>query len=37
VNSVSDYQRLIRQVGKQPVVLLINRRGSSAYISVQPQ
>jgi serine protease Do len=37
VNSVAEYQRLIRQVGKQPLVLLINRRGSSAYISVQPQ
>jgi serine protease Do len=37
VNSVSDYQREIRQAGKQNVVLLVNRGGDTSFIVVQPQ
>jgi serine protease Do len=36
VNSVADYQRAIRQPGKQPVPLLVNRQGNSAYVVVNP-
>ncbi len=36
VNSVADYQRLIRQAGKEPLVLLINRGGSTTFMVVQP-
>ena len=37
VNSISDYQRLIAQAGKQPLVLLINRKGRTAFLVVQPE
>ena len=37
VNSVSDYQRLVRQAGKQSLVLLVNRGGNTAFIVVQPE
>ena len=37
VNSVSDYQRLIGETGKQTVVLLINRGGNTTFLVVQPQ
>jgi serine protease Do len=36
VNSVADYQRLIRQAGKQPLLLLINRGGNTIFMVVQP-
>jgi len=36
VNSVADYQRFIRQAGKEPIVLLINRGGNTTFIVVQP-
>jgi len=36
VNSVADYQRLIRQAGKEPLVLLINRGGTTTFMVVQP-
>jgi serine protease Do len=36
VNSVADYQRLIRQAGKGEVVLLINRGGTTTFVAVQP-
>jgi serine protease Do len=36
VNSVADYQRLIRQAGKEPLVLLINRGGNTTFMVVQP-
>jgi serine protease Do len=36
VNSVADYDRLIREAGKQPLVLLINRGGSTTFVVVQP-
>ena len=36
VNSVADYQRLVRQAGKEAVVLLINRGGATTFVVVQP-
>jgi serine protease Do len=35
VNSVSDYQRLVSQAGKQSLVLLVNRGGQTSFIVVQ--
>jgi len=37
VNSVADYQRLVSQAGKQTLVLLVNRRGSTTFVVVQPE
>ena len=37
VNSVSDYQRLINQAGKQTLVLLVNRGGNTTFLVVQPE
>jgi len=37
VNSVPDYQLLISQTGNQPVVLLINRKGNTSFLVVQPE
>jgi serine protease Do len=37
VNSVSDFQRAVRQAGKQPLVLSVNRQGDAAYIVIQPE
>jgi serine protease Do len=36
VFSVADYQRLIRQAGREPLVLLINRGGNTTFMVVQP-
>ena len=36
VNSVDDYDRLISEAGKESIVLLVNRRGSTTFIVVQP-
>jgi serine protease Do len=36
VASVDDYERLLRQAGDKPVVLLLNRRGQTAYVVVEP-
>jgi S1-C subfamily serine protease len=37
VNSVSEFQRAVRQAGKQPLVLSVSRRGDAAYIVIQPE
>lgn len=37
VSSVAQFQRVLRESGKQQAVMLINRHGSTAYIVVQPQ
>lgn len=37
VNSVGDYDRLVRQAGKQSVILLINRGGNTTFLVVQPE
>ena len=35
VSTVSEFDRAVRQAGSQPVLLLINRNGSTTYIVVQ--
>lgn len=37
VNSVSDYQRLVREARNESVVLLINRGGQTQFVVVQPE
>jgi serine protease Do len=37
VNSVADYQRLIRQAGKQAIVLLVNRGENTTFVVVEPE
>jgi serine protease Do len=37
VNSVSEYQRLIRQAGNKTMVLLVNRGGDTTFVVVQPE
>ncbi len=37
VASVSEYQRLIREAGKQTLVLLVNRGGNTTFMVVQPE
>jgi len=36
VNSVSDYQRLLAQAGKEAVMLLVNRGGTTRFFVVEP-
>jgi serine protease Do len=37
VDSVGDYERLIREAGAQPVVLLINHGGNTGFLVVHPE
>jgi serine protease Do len=37
VSSVADYERLVSQAGKQAVVLLVNRAGTTTFIVVEPE
>ena len=37
VNSVSAYERIIAQSGKQPLVLLVNRGGDTRFVVVEPE
>jgi serine protease Do len=37
VNSVSDYERLIRPAGNKTMVLLVNRGGNTTFVVVQPE
>ena len=37
VNSVSDYQRIIEQAGKQALVLLVDRGANTTFVVVQPE
>jgi serine protease Do len=37
VNSVADYQRIIGSIGKQTLVLLVNRKGNTTFLVVQPE
>lgn len=37
VDSVSEYQRLISQAGKQAIVLLVNRGGTTSFVVVEPE
>jgi serine protease Do len=37
VFSVTEFNRLVRAAGKQPVLLLVNRGGNAMYVVVQPE
>jgi serine protease Do len=37
VNSISEYQRLVREARNESVVLLINRGGQTQFMVVQPE
>ena len=37
VTSVADYQRLVREAGKQTLVLLVNRGGTTIFVVVEPE
>ena len=37
VNSVDDYDRLIREAGKESLVLLVNRGGATTFVVVEAQ
>jgi serine protease Do len=37
VSSMGDYEQAIQSEGQQPVMLLVNRRGTTAFVVVQPQ
>ena len=37
VNSVPEYERLVREAGTQAVVLLVNRGGNTTFVVVQPE
>jgi serine protease Do len=37
LNSVSDYQRLIREAGNGSIVVLVNRGGNTQFVVVQPE
>ena len=37
VNSVSDYQHLIREAGNSSIVVLVNRGGNTQFVVVQPE
>lgn len=37
VRNLNEYQQAIDSMGNQPVLLLINRRGTTHYVIVRPQ
>jgi len=37
VMNVADYERIVRQAGKQEVVLLVNRGGETSFVVVEPE
>lgn len=37
VTSVETFERVVRQTGDQPVLLLVNRAGNTYYVVVEPQ
>jgi serine protease Do len=37
VTDVTDYDRLVREAGKQTLVLLVNRAGQTSFVVVQPE
>jgi serine protease Do len=37
VTSVADYQRLVREAGKQTLVLLVTRGGTTQFVVVEPE
>jgi serine protease Do len=37
INSTSEYKQALEGANKQPVLLLVNRGGNTAYVAVEPQ
>jgi serine protease Do len=37
VTNVSEFQSAVRQAGNRPVLLLVNRQGTTSYVLVQPE
>ena len=37
VNSVAEYERLVRQNGNKPLVVLVNRGGNTTFMVIQPE
>ena len=37
VNSLDDVQTALEKAGKKPILLLINRRGQTIYLTVRPE
>jgi serine protease Do len=37
VNSISDYRRIVSELGKNAFVLLVNRGGNTRFVVVQPE
>jgi hypothetical protein len=35
--NMTEYERLVRQAGKQTVVLLVNRGGQTSFVVVEPE
>jgi S1-C subfamily serine protease len=35
VTNVSEFQRAVRQAGREPVLLLVNRGGDTLYVVVE--
>jgi serine protease Do len=37
VSNVADYERVVREAGKQELVLLVNRSGQTSFVVVEPE
>jgi S1-C subfamily serine protease len=37
INSVADFERALRQAGRDTVLLVVNRRGNRLYIAIEPR
>lgn len=37
ITSIAEFERAIRQAGREPVLLLVNRGGSTLFLTVEPQ
>jgi serine protease Do len=37
VTNVTDYERIVRQAGRQEIVLLVNRGGQTSFLVVEPE
>jgi hypothetical protein len=37
VTTVTEYERTVREIGKQEVVLLVNRGGQTSFLVVEPE
>jgi serine protease Do len=37
VANMAEFEKLVRQAGKQPVLLLVNRKGQTAFLAIEPK